>query len=328
MRNLNKRKLLTLGLACFGASCWLALHISGASKLYAASNEPLRAVFASSTQADVFWAEPTDIAARDLFLGAGGKNGAPNLSNRFVEVRVSGGASGERVVEEVGAGRRWSLNTGPEAKAEVAASRLVWAVGYQVDQNYFARELQVANGGRTRLLKNVRLKRMSANVSPLGTWQWRSNPFVGTRQLQGLKVMMALLSNGDLRDENNRVVRLIDVNQRVFYVGNIKSTLGKTARLSGTAGNPSDYQNQKFIDKVRSGIVDFHNKGENSGVLDGVTVAEAQWMGEILGHLSDAQLDQAFRAGGFESAEVLSYRGAIKRRISELGQLSSTRNGK
>jgi hypothetical protein len=140
--------------------------------------------------------------------------------------------------------------------------------------------------------------------------------------------MMALLSNGDLRDENNRVVRLIDVNQRVFYVGNIKSTLGKTARLSGTAGNPSDYQNQKFIDKVRSGIVDFHNKGENSGVLDGVTVAEAQWMGEILGHLSDAQLDQAFRAGGFESAEVLSYRGAIKRRISELGQLSSTRNGK
>src|SRR5687767_12991202 len=112
MRCLNKRKLLTLGWACLGSACLLALHVSWASRLYASSNEPVRAAFVSVPQADMFWAEPTDIASRDLFLGAGGREGEPNISNRFVVVKVPGAASGERIVDEEGAGRRWSLSTG------------------------------------------------------------------------------------------------------------------------------------------------------------------------------------------------------------------------
>ena len=39
----------------------------------------------------------------------------------------------------------------------------------------------------------------------VGTWNWRHNPFKGTREFNGLRVMMALLSNWDLKDENNAV---------------------------------------------------------------------------------------------------------------------------
>ena len=37
------------------------------------------------------------------------------------------------------------------------------------------------------------------------TWSWHDNPFVGTREFNGLKVMMALVNNWDLKDVNNRV---------------------------------------------------------------------------------------------------------------------------
>ena len=40
-----------------------------------------------------------------------------------------------------------------------------------------------------------------------GTWSWHHNPFVGTREFNGLRVMMALLNNWDLKDENNAVLK-------------------------------------------------------------------------------------------------------------------------
>jgi len=37
-------------------------------------------------------------------------------------------------------------------------------------------------------------------------WSWTGNPFVGTREFQGLKVMMALINNWDLKDINNKIL--------------------------------------------------------------------------------------------------------------------------
>ena len=56
----------------------------------------------------------------------------------------------------------------------------------------------------------------------------------------------------------------------------------------------------------------FHYEGKNPEVLEGITVENARWMGDLLGRLSDKQLSDAFRAAGFtdnESAIYVALRG-------------------
>ena len=80
-------------------------------------------------------------------------------------------------------GRRWSVKIGPEAQSEVAASRIVWAVGYPQLPSYYLprwrwrwpdREQQGSEGpARFR----PRVDRFDTD----GTWSWHQNPFVGSQ---------------------------------------------------------------------------------------------------------------------------------------------------
>jgi hypothetical protein len=54
-------------------------------------------------------------------------------------------------------------------------------------------------------MHNVRLKRYVKGEKKIGDWQWRENAFSGTRELNGLRVMMALLNHWDLKDDNNSI---------------------------------------------------------------------------------------------------------------------------
>jgi hypothetical protein len=71
------------------------------------------------------------------------------------------------VIDEDGV--RWRMKLGPEARPETVASRLVWAVGYFANEDYFMPVLQVEQMPRLRRGRNfaspdrsvhsVRLKR-------------------------------------------------------------------------------------------------------------------------------------------------------------------------
>ena len=76
-----------------------------------------------------------------------------------------------------------------------------------------------------------------------------------------------------------------------------------------------------FIDGVQNGQVVFHYKGKDPKALEGVTVENARWMGELLGRLSDKQLADAYRAGGFTDAEIITYVKATRARIDRLRNL-------
>ena len=39
----------------------------------------------------------------------------------------------------------------------------------------------------------------------VGIWRWKDNPFTGRREFNGLRVMMAVMNNWDLKDVNNAV---------------------------------------------------------------------------------------------------------------------------
>jgi hypothetical protein len=284
----------------------------------------------------VLWREPTDIESRDLFYGPGGREGAPDPAGKFQFIRRSKAGTSEKIIVEDDKGRSWTVKFGPEARPETTATRIVWAVGYHVDPAYFVKRTHIQGRGGFDVW-DVRFERRDTGLDEEGIWQWEANHFAGTKELQGLKVLMALLNNWDLKDENNKVLKPDkksggDRSLRIHYVGDLGATLGSTgsffsklpflsAAPAGSKGIPDSYARQVFIDRVGAGIVYFHYEGKNGHILEGISVEHARWMGNLLGRLSDKQLSDAFRAGGFNENEVATYVSAMRGRINQLKAL-------
>ena len=132
-------------------------------------------------------------------------------------------------------GVKWKVKLGIEARPETVASRIVWAVGYYATVDYFLEELQVhemparLHRGKNLVtqdgsLLNARLKREPADESKAGIWRWRSDPFTGTRELYGLRTLMAVLNNWDLKDKNNAIYQ--EGTERIYAVSDLGASFG------------------------------------------------------------------------------------------------------
>jgi hypothetical protein len=296
---------------------------------------------------NILWEEPVDIEQRDLFYGSGGQQGAPDPSGKFTFIRRSTSGTQKKIIVKDDRGREWTVKFGPEAKPETAASRIVWAAGYQVDQNYFVEQARI-EGYETPVVRNVRFERNDDNFKEAGNWSWESNPFVGTRELDGLKVLVALLKNWDLKTANNKIALRGSTDGgsppgRVYYISDLGATLGATGSfLNGFPflsdlppdrpvslgskkgkGHAEAFSREDFIKEVRDGEVVFnHERKRGKRVLKGITVENARWMGNLLARLSDKQLSDAFRAGGFNDSETAVYVRTMRERIRELQELN------
>lgn len=85
--------------------------------------------------APILWADPGDIQARDLFWGPGAQDHQPALPVEFLAEDPKGTSPKFEVRD--GDGKKWTAKLGLEAKPETAATRLLWAVGYSANENYF-----------------------------------------------------------------------------------------------------------------------------------------------------------------------------------------------
>jgi hypothetical protein len=284
----------------------------------------------------VLWNDPVDIESRDLFYGPGGSEGAPDQAGKLTYVGKDTKGTQKKIYAKDDKDREWTVKFGPEARPETAATRIVWAVGYHTDEDYFVGRVHIDGmpGGDAT---NVRFKRRHGGFKEVGLWTWENNPFVGTRELEGLKVLMVVMNNWDLKVDNNKVVRPSkksgeDPDERVYYVGDLGATFGKTGSLvhdmhlpgdppAGTKDKPAQYAHQTFIDGVRDGTVRFHYKGKDPSTLKGIRVENASWIGNILARLSEKQLTDAFRAGGYSDSETSTLVRAMQERIKELQNL-------
>ncbi len=272
------------------------------------------------------WREPRDIASRDLILGPGGEQMKPDVSALSFIKEETGGYSKKYRVKDA-RGRVWVAKIGKEAQSETAAVRLVWAVGYTTEINYLVPRVTIPGKGT---FENVRFEARPQNVERLEEWEWTSNPFAGKRELQGLKVLMALMENWDLKDSNNRVllVRNGGRNELHYIVSDLGTTFGKTGgqkspiaffkSIKGSRNEPGDYVDDKFIDEIQANTVRFDYSGKNSEMMRDITIAEAKWIGGWLSRLSDRQIQDAFRAANYNPEEVRLLAGAVRKRIQEL----------
>jgi hypothetical protein len=277
----------------------------------------------------VMWREPVDIATRDLYLGAGGEEMKPDLSNVTLIKEEKGGYSTKYHVRD-GSGREWSAKVGKEAQPETVAVRLMWGVGFFADVDYLVPSVRI--NGLDKPLENVRFGARPKEIKRIDDWKWDSNPFVGKREFQGLKIMMALLNNWDIKDSNNTilVVRNDGGDTELRYtVHDLGATFGKSGgafwKITRSRNDPDGYVKANLIDKVRDGRVDFHFEGKRTSLFDDISIADATWMANWLLQLSDRQIDDAFRAANYSPEEVRLLSGALRERIKELADLRELR---
>ena len=281
----------------------------------------------------VLWREPSDISTRDLFLGPGGEAMKPDLSNITFEKDDQSGYSVKYHVSD-GAGRKWVVKVGNEARPETAAVRLLWAVGYATEINYLVPCLHIK--GATKPRKNVdrcegdgfanaRFEARPDNTERLDTWAWKNNPFAGTKELNGLAVLMALLNNWDLKNDNNKILLVRNEDgstEQRYIISDLGATFGKTGgAISHSRNEPEKYVKTKFVDRVKGDRVEFAFSGKQGELLERVTVEQAKWIGSLLAQLSDQQLQDAFRAANFEPEEIQMLTKEVRARIEQLVNL-------
>jgi len=272
----------------------------------------------------VLWHEPTDIASRDLFLGSGGEAMKPDLSKvTFVADETRSYSKKYRVRD--GAGNEWVVKVGPEAQSETAATRLIWAAGYFADITYLVPHVDIEGKGS---FDNARFEARPKGQKRLGQrWDWSKNPFVGTNELQGLKVLMALINNWDIQNHNNNILLVTDEatgeKEARYFDTDLGASFGKEGNFIGhTRNRPDQYvADTKFITGVEHGMVRFDYKGKNKHLINDITVAQAKWLGNILSQLSDQQISDAFRAANYSPEQIEALSRVVKARINELVNL-------
>ena len=229
----------------------------------------------------VLWRDPVDIASRDLYFGSGGEQNQPHPPYTFVEEDMNG--SNPKYVVTDRDGVKWTVKLGLEARPETAASRLIWAVGYFTNDDYYLADLQVSNmpahlkrGGdlvaADGTMHAARLKRHDPGEKNIGDWKWRDAPFVGTREFNGLKVMMALVNNWDLKDVNNKILSEKGSNEQIYEVSDIGATFGTTGLtfpFSHSKGDPGAFQGVKIHRANYAGVRQLRDSVPALGHLSG-----------------------------------------------------------
>jgi hypothetical protein len=292
------------------------------------------------------WRDRGNTESLNLLYGAGGKEHQPSGKFTFVKEDKQGTAPKFEVVDEQGV--RWKVKLGEETQSETAATRLVWAAGYFTDEDYYLPELRVENMARLDrghkfisadgVVRGVRLERSVKGQKKAGNWSWFKNPYLGSKEFDGLRIMMALLNNWDLKEVNNAIYEETGEEPR-YVISDLGATFGKTGNpLVRSKSNLRDYRATKFIQKARSEDVDFYlssrsffltvfdlpnyiTRTKMQRVAKHIPRTHAQWLGHVLGRLSAEQIRDCFRAAGYSADDVEAYAKVVQGRITDLNQL-------
>ena len=299
----------------------------------------------------ILWTDPGDIKSKNLFYGPGGEQDQPKLPVTFIKEDL-GGHSPKFDVRDA-AGKKWKAKIDVEAHTETIASRLLWSVGYFANENYFFETLkveglppQLTRGqefvGPEGEVRGVRLQTHPDHLEKRKNWNWRHNPLVHTREFNGLRVMMAVINNWDLKDDNNGIfAESKDAEKKYYGVSDVGASFGSSGESytnKGSKGNLSAYRHSGFISKVARHHVDFNfpthlpflyifnlphflSEFRNRSIGKHIPRADAKWAGSLLAQLTPEQIRDAFRAGGYTPEQTEGFATILEKRIAQLNAL-------
>lgn len=298
--------------------------------------------------------ELSDVPTLDVYDGIGGKEGAPDPDATYTFISEDLSQTQPKFDVRDPQGRRWRIKVGVEAQPETAATRLVWAAGYYVDEDYYLDTVKVKGlpklhrgekfveaGG---VVRGARLKLMPKKQKNIGYWKWPDNPFVNTTDFNGLRVMMALINNWDLVTRNNKVYEVDG--QRRYVVSDLGASFGRSGNeFTRKKGDLDAYAHSQFIVKATPEVVAFsdHSRplppaflappvasiprhyysslAHGEQVVKNIPPADVKAIAQRLAQLSEDQIRDCFRAAGYSPEEVDGYTKVVRDRIAQLNAL-------
>jgi hypothetical protein len=293
---------------------------------------------------NLLWVDPGDPALFDFRYGVGGSENRPQPPFLFVEEDMSGTHAKVTVTDARGA--VWNIKWGSEATPSAFCTRLVSACGYFVEAEYFLAGGRIENvHGLKRAKSHVandgsfvdgRFQLRSGNAKFLDdiSWTWTTNPFVHTPQMQGLKILMLLVSNWDSKDARDRANGHMDSNLGIFaddssgerrYIyayDDWGGTLGKWGnRFTWTRGDCRGFAQQTpdFVKRADDGSLrwGFSGKHRNDLTAD-ITVSDVKWLLQYLGRITDVQIRSGLEASGATVDDLECYAKSLRQRIEQL----------
>jgi hypothetical protein len=314
---------------------WLAI---GAYKINRAGPRRLRASH------HVIWREPGDVPRLDMMNGPGGPEGAPAPPFHFVEEHSNGSQPCVSVTDA--RGRRWRAKWGDEVRSENFAVRLAWACGYFAETTYFVAEGRIEGAAdlqraRTCIGDDCRFRDARFELDDPDdrkmfeehSWAWNDNPFVGTRELHGLKMIVMLLSNWDTKDRrdvargSNTAIFEHKVSrwrrEARYLITDWGGSMGRWGSNIVTRGkwDPDGFaaQTAQFVTGVQDDLVLFGYAGQRTAdMTSGIRVDDARWLCRYLGRLTDRQLRDALVASGGSPDEAQRFTVSLRERIGQL----------
>jgi len=291
----------------------------------------------------LIWQNPGSVETLDFVGGVTGREKAPAPPFQFVEERMSGTNPKVRVTDANGV--TWTVKFGSEVNAETFATRLAWAVGYFVEPAYFVPSGKIENvGSLSRAKKYIQSNgsftdarfemQRDKSVNKLEdeeSWNWVQNPFVGSKELNGLKVILMLTSNWDNKDVRD-VKRGSNTSifqhpmegglEDRYMVTDWGGSMGKWGGfMSREKWDCKGYasQTRDFVKGAKGDMVEFGYSGQHtSDFKTNISVGDVKWLMQYLGRVTDDQLRAGLKASGAAPDEVECFTLAIRERINQL----------
>jgi hypothetical protein len=313
-------------------SLWMVLSVVAAGCASTGGNLKPAAPADASLPA-VLWRDPGAIGSLDLFWGSGAEARAPQGPFTFVEEDTTG--TNPKITVKDARGATWDMKFDEEVHAEVAANRIVWALGYFVEDQYFVREGTVTGAtGLTRAasfigpggsFKNARFRARNAEMPRTDEeWTLQSSPFARSKELSGLKILMTLLNNWDIQGpRNNRVLRATLPDGRVerrYLVSDLGATFGRMGGgvvTNHSKWNLEHFRQEGFITKVSGDQLHLAYDGYDPD-FDRVPMEHARWFAGLISQLTPAQLRRAFEAAGAPPELVDGFSAKLAEKIAAL----------
>jgi hypothetical protein len=261
---------------------------------------------------------------RNLYWGVGGQALAPDPRAKYtvIEVKSTGFSRGLTVQDQDG--RKWSAKFPPEAPTEIVASRILWAVGYHQPPQYYVGDWNAEGApdpnpqlpARFRESKPKELHGLDAH----GNWSYANNPLAGTREMHGLLVLQVMLGNSDLKDEQNFVYTLkepLEGAKRWYVARDLGQSFGRTGVFEAPRGDLLIFEQTPFIHGMNGEYVKFEYHGRHHDLIDRLTPDDVRWICTKLQALTDAQWQDAFRAGGYAPEMADRFIRRFKQKIDE-----------
>jgi hypothetical protein len=266
------------------------------------------------------WTDPGS-TPRNLDAGVGGAHVRPRANERYavIEKDTRGFSITYRVRDTAGA--EWNVKIGPEAQPEVVASRILWGVGYHQLPSYFVERWIAVDGDQEQTLGGARFRPRDFPLDGKGVWSWQENPFVGTREYNGLLSLLMLINSTDLKNDNNEMYEVKgpprERASRWYVVKDLGASLGETGRVDPRRGSLEGFEREPFLRGRDGEFVRFAFRGRHQELLQQIRVADLKWACQRVLALTDRQWHDAFAAANYDQEITDRYVARIRAKARE-----------